>query len=522
MTTLKQENHADVPFSPSVLEETTIQCVDDTFQVGLARVADSLSPILESFQDVALLNGFHYFQGDASPEELIQASSIAKSIVQFTLTDFPEKADHRVKTGTIIRLVQLLSSVMQGPLFPNLAHLRINRAESSADQLNMFLSPSMKKLELISIACDRQEELSVFLKILAVVAQGMECLTLRGFTQEGPMLASLQFKQLLHLEINGSAPISFSFLEDVGRLPSLKSFHLHAENPIYTVHSNPASGSHAAGTNLFLQLSKLHIIARHEIVRDLLEVVPIGVLCDISLTFSWPKGESSQTSTASKNSKGAKTSSTANVSGTVESVSGIIESALRKWRETLVSVGINAPENSSYPAVLSPTILSLLMNLNLQQLKISGWGIHSSFDIVDTVLKTKGLNLQALHLPNKQNTLVTLPQLTELAEGFHSLVELRCTLDLGVLSDESKPIYFPKDPLSHPLKALQVGTTLPVSIAQLLPLARFIDYLFPNVEKLDMVSEDDGKLLKALVRLCQDARKDEVLRISFPSGEEAK
>ncbi|KAF4613332.1 hypothetical protein D9613_010802 [Agrocybe pediades] len=511
------------------------------------READSLLPILESFQGLAILNGF--YANDVTPEELARASSIAKSIVQFTLTDYPTKDDHPIMAGTVIRLVQLLSSVMQGPLFPNLAHLRIDHSESSADQLNIFLTPSMKTLELNNIGSIRQEEFSVFLKILAGVARDIERLTLRGLTQEGPILACLKFKQLLHLQIDGSAPISYSFLEGVGRLPALKTFHLRTpKTTTYTSQSNSTSDtSHAPGTNLYVQLSALHIDSSHELAQDLLGMVPSGALREISLTI-WPKGQVPQSPKAKKvrpNPMSAfchmtiksypiksspKTESPLNLKSLFidDARSETIEQALQKWRETLQSVRVDEPE--TFPRVLSPTSVSVMVGLlNLQQLKISGWGIQplSSFNFLDALLTTKRSSLQILHLPDRQSAVVTLPRLRTIAEQLPSLVELRCQLDVRSLGPASQhqPHIPGNGALSHQLKTLKLWTTGPMQPAQLLLLARCINYLFPDLEELDDMSKSsdnldhlEGPQLIALVKLCQAVRKDEASRKPAPSA----
>ncbi|KAF4613329.1 hypothetical protein D9613_010801 [Agrocybe pediades] len=507
--------HADGhPNDSSVVQDISHQIGAGLPGVG---VADSLWPILESFKGVTLLNGSYYFQGVASPEEIIRAASIARSIVRFTLTDNPETTKQSIQTGTIIRLVQLLSPVMQGPLFPNLTHLRVDGCgASSADQLNLFLTPSLKQLNATNIPDDRQDVLSVFLDTLAMIAKDMEHLALRGLTQTRQLLACSNFERLLHLEIDGSVHISSQFLADVGRLPSLKSFHLGTTTSGTPVGSKLDSASNAVDMISFLHLLKLHVIASPEVVKSLLGMVSSRLLSDLSLTFLWPEAAAGKPIVVRKRIRVAFLSN----------VPLILESALQKWRETLKAVAIsieNAGEGSSpVPMVLAPTTLSLLMDLNLQRLKISQWTIHYSSDIVGNLLTAKWARLEALSLPNGNNTFVTPSRLIEIAERFPALVELHCALNFQELSNESQPLGLPANALTHPLNFFTFWTTAPVEAAKLPNLARFIDYLFPNLQKLEIMSNTDwldGNQLKALLQLCQAVRKDDASR--KPAGANA-
>ena len=151
-----------------------------------------------------------------------------------TLTLGHPSSKHRAKptisSQVFLRLGQL-QGLSDGSLLPSLHGLQICTSDGSyLDHLDIFLSPSLKSLEIKEMPTDvgRSSSIMSFLDNTAEVSPDLESLILGPFELPQELLDScVKFKQLQRLELRG---VSFSttdtILVDIGSLEHLKEFTL--------------------------------------------------------------------------------------------------------------------------------------------------------------------------------------------------------------------------------------------------------------------------------------------------------
>ena len=151
-----------------------------------------------------------------------------------TLTLGHPSSNHRVKRTispqVFLRLGQL-QGLANGSLLPSLRRLQICTSDGSyLDHLDLFLSPSLKSLELSKMPTNvgHSSSIILFLDNTAEVSPDLETLILGPFELPQKLLdPCVKFRQLQRLELRG---VSFSttgtILGDIGSLEHLKEFIL--------------------------------------------------------------------------------------------------------------------------------------------------------------------------------------------------------------------------------------------------------------------------------------------------------
>ncbi|KAF9564026.1 hypothetical protein CPC08DRAFT_816188 [Agrocybe pediades] len=520
----------------------------------LVEELDSVLPILKLFNGLVSINDTYYIQGGASQDELLKAASIAKNITKYTVTDHPKDRDNpKIHTGAFLRLVQLLNPVTHSTiLFPNLTHLRIDRAAASADQLTLFCAPSLNRLELIDISDDRQDVLRVFLRILADTSKGLESITLQGPVQYSSLKNILLFDQLCHLHINAATTIKTGFLKVLGsRSPSLEALRIDMSKAKYVRYPSRTSASESVTTTVaqtrFHRLSKLYITGGTELIEDMLGMVSSKDLDELSLVYQWPtpstlampkKLPGMSLLESEKIKKRLGPMETLTWASAQDSFFSALNSALLNWKDTLrvvdvgiylddwtslgIQVGTPGGRSVSPPLIIPEATFSRLMDIELRELRVSEWKVDSDYDIIQHLLDAqRNKLLEVLELPavRQDQEGIPLVQLSTIAQNFPKLHSLICPLDFDVLDDDDDdPLPFPAKALSHQLRSLGIWYTEAPDDEHLPILARYIDYLFPEIDSIFSMGydseeeEENWRVLGNLVKLCQSVRKDDVSR----------
>ncbi|KDR66441.1 hypothetical protein GALMADRAFT_259201 [Galerina marginata CBS 339.88] len=204
------------------------------------EVIDSFLPILQFLPGLTLIDGVYYHHGTVSQADIEKLCAYTRRIGEFTLTDNIKESKYPVHLGTLLRVVQLHNCIALGPLFPSLCRLRIVDAQLSFDYLNLFLTPSLRSLEVVNIPEARKTVLSVFLDAVAQESPNLTQLTLGPGRLPGHLLRTFStFNHLVQLELIELLPsFDSALLERIGSLPALEVFVLHAADSLYG--SNPS------------------------------------------------------------------------------------------------------------------------------------------------------------------------------------------------------------------------------------------------------------------------------------------
>jgi len=194
-----------------------------------------------------------------------------------------------------------------------------------------------------------------------------------------------------------------------------------------------------------------------------------------------------------------------------------LDSALIKWRKSIEFVEtdvkvINLKLETIIPGytVLPDATIDALMEINLKQLKISGWDINPAYNIVQRLRESKATQLEVLHFSFDQH--ITFSQLMVIAEGFSALQYLRCKLSLP---EDKDKLTFPVKAMSHGLRQLVIVNTPTPKVYILPSIARYLNCLFPHLDEIVIIpgptdkDKENWDLLRSLVKLCQDVRQDD-------------
>ena len=169
-----------------------------------------------------------YTYGVPKETDILDLFALARKVGSFTLTDNPADSESSISSGSFIRLAQL--QIPGIPFFPSLNRLRIEDADESVDQLNFFLTNSLRSLEVVNIDKSKWIPLLMFLYTLTVECPHLTSITFSPI-QAAFLAPCLAFKDLRRLELDGAVSgIDFKELVAIGKsLPELETFILDAE-----------------------------------------------------------------------------------------------------------------------------------------------------------------------------------------------------------------------------------------------------------------------------------------------------
>lgn len=174
-----------------------------------------------------------YIHGSISEITRKSIYEYTKRVGEIVLTDGLTKGEGELSHDIFICLAQL--QVPGLPLFPSLYTLRIMNANTSLAYLRLFVSPSLRKLEIIGVPEDRSGPLLAFMKTAAVEVPDLRALVLGpGRLSQGVLDTCLAFGCLQSLDlVNSVSSMHPKFLEALGRLESLETLNLDVRNTTY-------------------------------------------------------------------------------------------------------------------------------------------------------------------------------------------------------------------------------------------------------------------------------------------------
>ncbi|KAH9474464.1 hypothetical protein JR316_0012923 [Psilocybe cubensis] len=473
--------------------------------------------------------------GNIDKDTINVVVTFAKSIGQFTLKDLtsgtgtiPEKSIH---PGSFLRLIALCCQVNPGPLFPSLHTLKIDGAGTSLNQLNVFLTPSLRTFELTNVDVIYHESISIFLSTLAEEASKLAHISFGpGPVPTDWLNLCSKFKELSHLEIVESVQLkSYDCIQTLGGFKALESLKINV--PISTeyipklqmqpaIFGGPSLANYKFSRDTFVCLTSLIAVLKLDIIHDLLNLITSKNMKFLSLSLTHHPQISHSES--------------------VELFLKLMKHFIKEWQNTLVYISLQFPKQiieqpfpasssaskktataSSSPRFPSEVLQVLLQSQSLEQICISGIGMDF---IPANIFSESGCRtkLKELQLPVHNDSVgIPLMSLRQIAETYPSLVSLRCAIDLCSPVPQSSDTSASNNPLTHKLKFLCVTDPnfvkekSTVNEEKLHDIARHINILFPNLEDIIAEGVDDFSYWKSiyrLVKLCRIAVVDEKRR----------
>ncbi|KAH9474463.1 hypothetical protein JR316_0012922 [Psilocybe cubensis] len=500
---------------------------------------DSLFPLFSQFGqgyfstdffNKALVSVYFLRGGNIKGDVIKKVLSYAENIGQFTLKeDAGSERPKSIDPGSIVRLAYICGQEKRGPLLSSLQTLKIDGATTTLCQLPLFLTPSLRSVEISNVQKPFHENILVFLSSLADEAPLLTHLSFgSGCTPADWLPTWFKFGKLRHLDITDCMDLqSCDVLQTLGTLMELESLKLDVKwSTQYVGRSdrrmNPAifggdmkkddaaSTTSKPGflTSWFINLKTLSVTSQLKIMDDLLSLIDSKNMQSISLDLIPEQG-----SLADK----------------VISSLELFKQSTGKWANTLVNISLQLPEEkkktaaaAAFPKLSSEDLEILLKPQNLEKLDISGIGLN--FTPFDSLSSKKLTKLKELHLPlHKGSSYLTFESLRRVAETFPRLISFRCGIDLcSHVPQYSNTSAGNSNLLAHPLEILHVGKSNAVSNAfameeqRLLDIARHLNILFPNLKRIE-VSKDESDFCRwesidRMVKLCQSTRLDETCR----------
>ncbi|KAF8965792.1 hypothetical protein BDZ97DRAFT_1757072 [Flammula alnicola] len=197
----------------------------------------SFLPILQELKPaLVLVDNVYHLRGAISKGHLRQLSTYARRITEFTLTDKQDLNEHPIAPGTLLHLLSRLPNRdTQEPFFPSLNRLYIIEADSSLAHWPLFLTPSLRSLEVSGISEVQQNTLMSYLVTLADEASSLSSIKLGplGCISRESMKACLNFGNLRELQLLDVVPtFDLELLQEIGKLPELETLVLDARRAV--------------------------------------------------------------------------------------------------------------------------------------------------------------------------------------------------------------------------------------------------------------------------------------------------
>ncbi|CAA7263385.1 unnamed protein product [Cyclocybe aegerita] len=269
---------------------------------------DSFLPLLMCLPPTALLleDNAYYIDGAINAEDWNLISHYAKRVRGFTLRDELDKNIPCIPIETILRLAQLQHP--DKPLFPSLERLSVVQANSNLSHLPLFLSPSIRTLEIASLSSASAPSFRSFLTALITMsAQHVQELILGPGRLPEPLLQTFfRFEHVRYLELKDVVdPFDFTLIERVGALSQLEKLVVDARNAQYAGRVDPpqppapilefgseesASDNRDPGSSQLLhpkfpRLSSISVTGNLMLIGDLLHFLRTAKLHEANLTF---------------------------------------------------------------------------------------------------------------------------------------------------------------------------------------------------------------------------------------------
>ena len=468
-------------------------------------------------------------------------------VSKFILTDAARKnPEGQVSPAAFFRLA--LSQEPEIPFFPSLSNLVIIDANASLSYLELFLTPSLKSLEVLRIPDAQQTTLFAFLVSLAEKALELQTFILGpGRFPPSSLQIIPQFNSLCHLELKNEDPnLPLAFFETIGSLPKLETLILDArhvssivsinqsnsmEKP--TIPPNPDNFPDAnsmdgksnedgaanvllsqtiSTSGTFNQLSKLHVVGWLPLLEDLIPRIMSTRLEDISVTlirFSydevWAKAEEEEerkrqkrqreagklgrqsTLTTLKSNEELKSLTNLSFDAHTVSFTELLRLLFHRWTISLKIVSV-CQLSGSFQCLLKPSTLPEEIFQKLLLLP----AIES--------LEVKGWGLNSVEsvlnvtesIPNLKSLLLPLGRINSgiSLPTLRRVAEICPKLELFQCNIQSLAL-IPEytvpttETLFHGLRTLSIGNLCPHPDSKKLYLiARHLDLLFPHLEKI--------------------------------------
>ncbi|KAF5350663.1 hypothetical protein D9756_008525 [Leucocoprinus leucothites] len=428
-----------------------------------------------------------------------------------------------------------ISPALRGePLFPRLQSLYIEDFGEIASYLSLFLSPGMRTIELVAT------KPSAF--AVAAAAPALRAL-LSDLVEWSPGLQSFMIRRVPGVPVSlfkHVSPLSNLRILELSSLVGVKSFEDFRPLAPLALESLTLQFSCSSYTQLsgaiipipaFLSsLEKLHIFGPLDAVADFLQSLGSGSLTSLDVEVDSEKlsterdgcGLPSTNSVAGKKKKksrstAAESNEDAVISETHSDIGGlecVMLTISSRWRDTLCELVIVSSSDQTIDFV-HMTGFRLL-----EKLYIAGCPVTN----IPSALESPAVawnRLNSLHLPPV--TTIPFSLLHRFAISAPCLEELTVALDVNeALTTVAQPV------LSHPLRSLSLNNPSPPTtmdryggcsnihiegLPQLIRVARFLNALFPSIQKLEASEKKNAwGMVWQLMLLCQGSSADDKCR----------
>jgi hypothetical protein len=473
----------------------------------------------------------------------------ARRVKEFTL----KHADNDVAQSLYVQLAQFRPQP-----FPALEIFRCLSVTPSLSQLSLFISPTIKTVELSGCAADNIHIVDPFLSSLTnnpwFSTTELRHLILRGQATTATTVPFISFRHLQSLDIVGE--LDLASLKEFGGIPRL-------ENLVVTL-SRSVTG--VEGDIGFAQLKMLHITATFSLIHAMLELIatvqlervtlvvctPVPVFQRVCDTSTQVEGKSSV-----KKKKGCKKSVISEKSCPQEALpcdtwASCMAELSSRWSASLISITLcldkstdskkSIPQGFRLFSDVRPFARVEHMHLidchfepsdeeirelalacpELRELRLSVGGCVRRKDAVETRHYCSDLNccnderMGLAQATSSPHTTTTIEALWALTESCRHLKNLEIGLDLGYI-----PPFSPTTIFSHGLERLSVGSLESRHgrpSRELLKVGRHLDRLFPHLQCVEThagYSPDDWKQIYEIIQMYQDVRMDDRKRQGF-------
>lgn len=452
----------------------------------------------------------------------------ARAVKNFTCTDsiYPSSREEiLISPSTYIRIAQISGT----HFLPCLESLRFPSTERdrSLGHLFIFLSSSLRSVEIESIRASENHFIGSFVSSLCWEAPALRRLVLRGpgeisqsslkyialltqlDTLELPPISGLGQSGLFraigsldHLEIliiNGRDKLSFTHYQGYGECPyGWGQDDMQSKTSV----SPKEDAADAPEKQYFLKLKTLEMNGPTALVDSLLKRIASPHLSSIHISLCAPNGPGPST---------ILTKAQACIIHCFQVMGSNWSKSLRSVVVDLQTPDFTIPPQRNILDVKK--VLSDLRLLNaLEVLDVRTWKLASFPEELEGLARSWPL-LKEIRLPvGSDCPPLFLDSFYTLARHCPDLQVLQCMVDLDVipsfpLADREKFV------LSHELKVLSVGTRrLPSDHRELLAVARYLDMLFPHLQDiiaLDVHNSTYWQQIRDTVKMYQHIRDDE-------------
>jgi len=202
-------------------------------------VMDSLLPMVKLLLGLALEEGVSVFSpklyhvlGSITEDVRESIYAYARQVGEIIITDNFE-GKYGLSPDVILCLAQI--QIPGRPLFPSLHRLRIVNGHASLDYLRLFLSPSLRIIELAKIPQDRHTSILSFLTAAVEEVLNLDTLILGGRLPRAVVDMCLRFECLQRLElVDALSSLDSTLLRRVGHLEHLETLYIDGSAASYT------------------------------------------------------------------------------------------------------------------------------------------------------------------------------------------------------------------------------------------------------------------------------------------------